>query len=432
MLSALQLRRRFGPEAPVVAGLSALWGLTALWVLFWPVPTEVVGRGVVIVPGGASVLDSRAAGQILELPVAVGQSVRRGEPLVRFYLPTLEQQLRRQQRDLVELIRIDADLRRRDAARLIAAAHVRDIALAKLAEDRRRFESLRAVYDQKVADFRLLASRRVVAPLAQEVVSSEDRATQLDADLAELRIREQQAVDAWEAVKLAIDTEALQRTYRIADARRGLRVTEARLAYEGTLRAPRPGRLIDIQVVTGQTVKPGERLGTLAGSGGQPLQAVAYFAPADARRLRPGMAVEVVPDWNERGRFGGIRGRVERLNLLPASREDVDTTLGNPQLAESLVRHGPVIRSEIALVGANAALGDAGGRSQDFHWTLSRGSSVFPIHQGLTLKAHAYVEWRSPVSYLLPVLRDLTGSYRTLGDQRREDQPVLRQQGALP
>ena len=209
-------------------------------------------------------------------------------------------------------------------------------------------------------------------------------------------------------------------------------VTEARLAYEGTLRAPRPGRLIDIQVVSGQTVKPGERLGTLAGADGQPLQAVAYFAPADARRLRPGMAVEVVPDWNERGRFGGIQGRVERLNLLPATREDVDTTLGNPQLAESLVRHGPVIRAEIALLGAGAARRDTAAGSQAFRWTLSRGSSVFPIHQGLTLKAHAYVEWRSPISYLLPVLRDLTGTYRTLGEQRRQDQPTLRQQGALP
>ena len=93
--------------------------LTAAWALLWPVPTEVIGRGVVIVPGGASVIDARAEGQILELPVAVGQEVRRGQPLVRLFLPALEQQVRRQEKDLAELIRIDADLNRRDAARLI-------------------------------------------------------------------------------------------------------------------------------------------------------------------------------------------------------------------------------------------------------------------------------------------------------------------------
>jgi len=430
---------QLNPERPVALALGALWTLTAAWALFWPVPTEVVGRGVVIVPGGASVIDSRAEGQILALPVKPGQEVRRGQALVTLYLPVLEQQLRRQERDLAQLVRINADLDRRDAARLATAERVRDTALAKLEEDRRRFDRLRATYDQKVADYRLLSRREVVAPLAEEVVATEDRATQLDAEVAELRIREQQTREAWEAVRLQVETEAQRRLYRIGELRRELRVTQARLAYDGTLTAQRDGRLLDLQVVRGQTVRPGERLGTLGGSDREPLQAVAYFAPADARRLRQGMAVEVVPDWNERGRFGGIRGRVEQVNLLPATREDVNTTLGNPQLAEALVRRGPVMRAEISLLGAVAAHGGAGGApaaaggpSRDFRWTLSRGSTVFPIHQGLTLKAHAYVEWRTPVSYLLPALRDLTGTYRTLPEQRRQDEPSLRQRGSLP
>lgn len=410
--------------------------LAAGWAFFWSVPTEVVGRGVVIVPGGASVIDARAEGQILELPVAVGEDVRRGQPLVRLYLPMLVQQVKRQEKDLAELIRIDADLNRRDAARLEAARKVRDMALQKLEEDRRRFDRLRRVYDQKVADYRHLARQEVVAPLAQEVIATEDRATQLDTDVAELRIREQQAIAAWEAVKLEIETEAQRRRFRIDDVRRTLRVTEARLAYDSTRTATRDGRLLDLQVVRGQTVRPGERLGTLSGSDGQPLQAVAYFAPADARRLRPGLAMEVVPDWKERGRFGGIQGRVNRVSLLPATREDVNTTMGNPQLAEALVRRGPVMRTTIDLLPAarrSTAQGGFGGDSaQNYRWTLSRGSSVFPIREGLTLQAHGYVEWRTPVSYVLPLLRDLTGSYRTLRQQERQDQPRLRQKGSLP
>jgi len=41
------------------------------------------------------------------------------------------------------------------------------------------------------------------------------------------------------------------------------------------------------------------------------------------------------------------------------------------------------------------------------------------------------VEWRTPLSYVLPVLRDVTGSYRNLG-QQRQDRPSLRQSGGLP
>jgi HlyD family secretion protein len=405
--------------------------LTAMWALFWPVPTEVIGRGVVIVPGGASVIDARAEGQILELPVTVGQQVRRGQPLVRLYLPVLEQQVRRQEKDLAELIRIDANLNRRDAARLNAAGRVRDTALAKLEDDRERFDRLRRLYDQKVADFRHLARREVVAPLAQEVVATEDRAIQLDTDVAELRIREQKVIDTWEAVKLEIDTEAQRRRFRIDDAHRTLKVSQARLAYDSTRTAERDGHLLDLQVVRGQTVRPGERLGTLSGSDGQPLQAVAYFAPADARRLRPGMAMEVVPDWKERGRFGGIQGRVNRVSLLPATREDVNTTMGNPQLAEALVRRGPVMRTTIDLLPAGQPSPDSDSATR-YRWTLSRGSTVFPIREGLTLQAHGYVEWRTPVSYLLPLMRDLTGTYRTLRQDDRQDQPDLRQRGDLP
>lgn len=412
--------------------------LTLLWLLVWPVPTEVVGQGVIIVPDGARVVDARAEGQILDIPIPVGAPVRRGEVLFHIFLPVLDQTLRRQERDLGELIRINADLDRRDAIRLAAARRVRDTALAKLQAEDRRLVVLRRTYDQKVADFRLLAQRQVVAPLAQEVVSTEDRATQLAVAIENLRIREKEVVDAWEKVKLEIDTEQQRRRYRIDDTRRAIKVTRSRIAYDGLLLADRDGRLLDLQVVRGQTVKPGQRLGTLGSHTGgaskpgdvlpKPLMAVAYFAPADARRLRPGLSMEVVPDWNERGRFGGILGRVRHVSLLPATRADVDTTLGNPELAEALVKRGPVMRAEIAL--DTAASRDPG--RDGYRWTLSQGSSVFPVREGLTLRAHGYVEWRTPISYGLPVLRDLTGAYRTLGQQRRDDTPQLRQRGAMP
>ncbi len=151
--------------------------------------------------------------------------MKRGQPLIRLYLPTLEQELRRQEKDLAELIHINADLDRRDRERLASAGRLRDTALAKLEVDRQRLEALRGIYDQKVADFRHLAHREVVAPLAQEVVASEDRAIQLGNSVADVGIREREAIDVWEKVKLDVDTEAQRRRYAIDDARRSVKVT---------------------------------------------------------------------------------------------------------------------------------------------------------------------------------------------------------------
>lgn len=63
-------------------------------------------------------------------------------------------------------------------------------------------------------------------------------------------------------------------------------------------------------------------------------------------------------------------------------------------LAEALVKGSPVMRADIALA--------RGPRSFDrYRRTLSRGSSVYPICEGLTLKAHGYVEWRTPFLFRL-------------------------------
>ena len=63
----------------------------------------------------------------------------------------------------------------------------------------------------------------------------------------------------------------------------------------GQLHADRDGEVLDLQVIAGQTVAVVQRLGTFGrvAGGGASLKAVSYFAPADARRLRNGMPVEV-------------------------------------------------------------------------------------------------------------------------------------------
>jgi HlyD family secretion protein len=72
------------------------------------------------------------------------------------------------------------------------------------------------------------------------------------------------------------------------------------------------------------------------------------------------------------------------------------------------------------------------GSLDGFRWTLSGGSGVFPVRSGLTVTRHAYVEWRPPVSYLLPGLRSLTGGYRTPRLDRLWNVPSLHQPRTFP
>ena len=410
--------------------LAGMGGLIGLWALLWPVPTEVVGSGVLIYPENAGVLNARASGQVQGVAVRVGQPVRKGQVLMTLYLPVLEKQLAQERGNLAQLERINRDLDLRDRLRLETERLAVDTALAKLDDDGERYRALQATYASKLRNLEWLSRREVVAPLSTEVVSAEQGLTNTSVNLDGVRIDRRKVQTAYEQVKLQIETQAQQRRYQIGDLQRQIRVTEARIAYDGRVVAERDGQVLDLQVIPGQTVGHGQRLGTIGRSatpaaGEGPLKAVAYFAPADARRLPLGLPVEVVPRWNQRGRFGGIIGRVSQVLSLPATEDDVSTTTGNPQLARELTKNGPVMRAEIAL--------ERDPRSRDgYRWTLSGGSSVFPVREGLTVESHAYVEWRSPLSYLLPGLRSLTGGYRSLPIDRRWNLPELRQPGTLP
>jgi HlyD family secretion protein len=105
-------------HAQVGVSLAALSGGLLFWALFWPVPTEVTGTGVLIYPDNAGILNARSGGQVREVAAKVGERVKRGQVLMQLYLPVLERQLAQQRGNLRQLERHNEQLDARDALRL--------------------------------------------------------------------------------------------------------------------------------------------------------------------------------------------------------------------------------------------------------------------------------------------------------------------------
>ncbi len=414
----------------VAACLAGIGGLLTAWLVLWPVPTQVQGKGVLIYPNNAGVLNARSAGQVLNIDVRVGDRVRKNQVLMTLYLPELERELEQQKGNLKQLQKQNVELDKRDALRIDTARQALDTTLAKLTDDEQRLGELQSTFAAKLENLSWLSRRAVVAPLSSDVVAAQQGLTSTSVALDDLKIQRKQALTTFQQIKLDVETEQFDRTFQIDDLMRQIRVSEAKIAFDGTITAQRDGRVLDLQVIAGQTIKMGDRLGTIGrgevASGKSPdLIAVSYFQPADARRLPLGLPVEVVPRWNQRGRFGGIEGKVTNVLPLPSTLEDISTTTGNSQLARDLAGDGPVMRTEISLLRESQS-------DDGYLWTLSDGSGVFPIRDGLTVDTFAYVEWRSPITYVLPGLRSLTGGYRTFRIDRVFDLPFLRQPDTLP
>ena len=87
----------------VGACLAGMGGLFSAWLLFWPVPTQVEGKGVLIYPDNAGVLNARSAGQVLDVDVRVGDRVKKQQVLMTLYLPELEHELEQEKGNLNQL-----------------------------------------------------------------------------------------------------------------------------------------------------------------------------------------------------------------------------------------------------------------------------------------------------------------------------------------
>ena len=120
------------------ASLAGIGGLFGLWLIFWPVPTQVDGQGVLIYPDNAGILNARSGGQVLRIDTKVGEPVRQGQVLMTLYLPVLERQLDQQKGNFDQLILQNETLNQRDALRIATARAAMATALAKLDDDQKR------------------------------------------------------------------------------------------------------------------------------------------------------------------------------------------------------------------------------------------------------------------------------------------------------
>ncbi len=169
--------------------LAGVGGLLVFWALFWPVPTEVKGQGVLVYPNNAGLLNARAGGQVKQLFVGVGDRVRRGQLLMELYLPVLEKELQQQKGNLAQLERQNRELDERDRLRLATERLSVDTTLAKLANDRDRYRALQATFADKLRNLQWLSRREVVAPLSNEVVNAEQGLTSTSVNLDDTRTR---------------------------------------------------------------------------------------------------------------------------------------------------------------------------------------------------------------------------------------------------
>ena len=194
-----------------------------------------------------------------------------------------------------------------------------------------------------------------------------------------------------------------QRHREIQEVNREITRLEQQVTENSKIISSQDGCILELTASLGQVVQPGTRLGNMRVGNGERLGlAMAYFPIKDGKQIKSEMPIAITPDTVQRERFGGIVGQVTAVSPLPVTVEGTVAIIGNSEIVKSLIGEtGAAIQ-----ITTNLQTDDR--NPSGYKWSSSKGPNS-KITPGTTAVIRVTVEERSPITFLLPFLREIAG-----------------------
>lgn len=365
-LDALSTPEQLDRPLPLIGGstwalLLGLLGFAAaigVWSVLGRVPVRLSGLGVLIAPDALRLIQSEREGRVEAVYVPIGRCVSRGTRLLRLSPLGLQTEREKTERQIQELLR----------------------------NDRQQLQLERQELLVNRRDLQRLLPFRSSGAIAEQ--------TYVDKELA------------LQSLESRFATDAIRRRQEISERRLELGRLDAEIRRSSDVLSPVDGCVNDLRVQLGNMVQPGQSVIELqAGQQGEGLESLAFFAAQDAKRIRVGQAVQVTPDTTRAQRHGAIQGTVVSIQPLPVSEEALLNRLGSRSLVEALIKRGGG-----ALIEVRTRLRRSTATYSGYDWGGGSGPRL-RLSAGTPTQVRVLVEQRQPISYLVPILRDLSGIY---------------------
>lgn len=329
-----------------------------IWSIFGRIPVRLSGKGLLIIPEGVSVLESETPGRIKSLNVSQGDCISPKQPLVVIDPVTQELNTSRSRLHLAHLRRQDKEQDRVASRRL-----------SRLKDEIKRIEVL--VNSGAISLDQYTARLKEYDALETEVISSNN-----------------------------------QREYQIAQEEASIQINNREILRSSTVYSPVTGCVVDVSTSLGKFVQPGAPLLTIQDSSKlDKLQSIAFFPTKDGKRIKAGQPVKVVPATSKQQRHGAINGTIISASDLPATRASVLNRFGLSSLLSSVS-----INDTQPMIEVLIKLNQDSSTYSGYDWGGAPGPNL-KITQGTPTQVRVLVEQRAPISYIIPLLRDLTSIY---------------------
>lgn len=437
------------------------------WGILGRIPVTVDGQGIILrpreergKPPEISFFAASGEGRISKILIQEGDAVRSGELLGEIEQPDLTFQLENKQRELDQLMNQQKSLRGleeestglsqrailikkettqaeieslRERAIFIKTRKLTSLSVQQqgLRQQQQRMQALAKLQENKVSQTEPLVKEGAISQAAfiqikEEAIRTENSVSEITSNLERVNVEIVTANEEYDStqerianlqaqldelegqfinVGLQDKTRSTERTLKIQSVKGELQLLQATLRQRSQIRSPQTGTILDMFASVGQIVQVGTPIGQIqvAGNQGPTLTALLYFTPGDGKRITPNMKVSVTPDTVKREEYGGIQGRVLSVSPYPVSELSAQEFTGDKTLAEALTDKGRKIE---VFVGLETDTNTKSG----YRWTASQGPN-FKITSGSIVTAAVTLEENTPISYVLPILRQWTGLY---------------------
>ena len=446
-------RKSWIPIGALAGGLL----LTITWSIAGQLPVTVKGSGILVYPRQIVSFQSPAAGQIVSLNIKVDDFVNKGQILGTINQPALRQRLKHEHIRLAELQdrtsqvlslrdqRSDLEkhaiqgkrqmLERRITSTLNMANAQKaknEIYIAKQSDNLERLraatqrlgQALQKQYESfKVLKSEGLSSDDVVLNARRNYIDNKvaqadselkvheielrrieieksyleqmDKVAQLESQLQELEVQEAQINQ--QELETVADSQM-----KIQEIRRTIDRYEKELQSKGLIMSEYEGRVLEVTVAVGQIISTGQRISAIETENPQgTLVAIGYFKVSDGKKINPDMDIRITPTTVQRERYGSMRGKVSTVSRFPVTTDAVTNVVGNAEIAHGLVAGGGKIEIFSNLSPSASSL-------TGYQWTSGEGPDI-KITAGTTVELHTTVEYRRPITYVIPILRNWSG-----------------------
>jgi len=439
--------------------LSIIFLIFAVWAVKGKIPDPAQGRAVILIPRSIVAIQPLEGGRVLNLKIKKGDLVKKGQLLATMDFPEQEVALQNKKKRLADLQTQNAQISKvqtnrtqsnQDSVQQKRQANLRQIESLKVQlaangtqkkaylDHLKYLNNFRESTDKRLQAYNHLAKEGVVPEIGLQTYFFQANQQTVNNSLNEIQVALSRLKGLDESLKAQIRSiEALNeglvaenrtvvlsdtvsdatRFNLIADQKRDIKLTESHILTSSKVLSHYDGRVEEISTNPGEVVLPGSELGKISVINPKAdANVIALFKVGDAKRLKPGMKLEVVPDLYDRARYGGIEAKVMDIDQQPVSELELVNMLGNKLLALKLLlgrdENNPDKPRAINdnVIKVSLKLEPDKDSPSGYKWSNGQGPPQ-KITDGTTSDALAILEERSLLSYLNPAFRWITGIY---------------------